>query len=129
MGNFCREGTNFDGFSEGDYNGIMNKYLKIRSLQWPTNILLIGLFWLGLASCNKTEGPSNASKSPQKGSSPWQKGDCIDTHLSPYILQIVQVDGEKVLLYKMGEMGKEVFTRTYQELTAGEAPFKKVPCP
>jgi len=59
----------------------------------------------------------------------WKKGDCLDTVLSPHILQVVDVEKGMVRLFKMGEMGKKVFTKSKQKLLSDEAPYKKVVCP
>lgn len=84
-------------------------------------VFLLLLLWGALAGCNK--------ESRKVASADWKKGDCIDTVMSPHVMQIVSIEGDKVLMYKMGEMGKKVVKKPMNELLNGEAPFNKVPCP
>lgn len=99
-------------------------------------IPLLGLFFLFLAvSCQKQESKSGAgaktaqTAKDQRDDSQWNKGDCIDKALSPYIYQIAEIEGTTVYLYKMGVMGKKVIQKSLSELKEGKEPFSKVPCP
>lgn len=118
MGNFFREGYFLEEILPAFTMASMRNPFKIPAF----TVALLLLAWSFLASCNKEESRKVASAE-------WKKGDCIDTVLSPHVMQIVSVEGDQVHMYRMGEMGKEVIKKPVSDLVKGEAPFTKVPCP
>jgi hypothetical protein len=92
--------------------------------------LIFILLALVLVGCNKEDGGGvKAASGKSSGAGDWSQGDCIDRALSPYIYQIAEIEGKSVYLYKMGEMGKKIIKKTFEELKEGKEPFTKVPCP
>ncbi len=92
--------------------------------------LIFILSALVLVGCNKEDSSGvKAASGKFSGAGEWSQGDCIDRALSPYIYQIAEIEGSSVYLYKMGEMGKKIVKKTFEELKKGKEPFIKVPCP
>lgn len=103
---------------------VYNERVKCLSQSLIYLILVLAAF-----GCNSDKDGQKSAKKAIKATVDWVQGDCIDTPLSPYIYQISAIEGDQIYLYKMGEMGKKVITKSLSELKGGKEPFEKIPCP
>lgn len=92
--------------------------------------ILFALLLLSLAGCDSKKPV--ASEDGTKGEAQNElikKGDCFDKLISPYIYQVVAVEGERVFYYALGKREKKVEEALSSQLFKGEDPFKKITCP
>ena len=91
--------------------------------------ILFSLLLLSLVGCDSKKSQSKSEASETHSDAIVKKGDCFDKLLSPYVYQVVDVEGDRVFYYALGKREKKVEEALIAKLFEGEDPFKKIVCP